>query len=72
MPDSRVRKPRRAADSRRRTPSQERSVELVAKLLEATAQVLGEVGLQATSTNKIAACAGVAIGSIYQLSLIHI
>jgi len=41
-------------------------VELVAKLLEATAQVLGEVGLQATSTNKIAARAGVAIGSIYQ------
>jgi AcrR family transcriptional regulator len=34
-------------------------VELVAKLLEATAQVLGEVGLQATSTNKIAARAGV-------------
>jgi len=66
VPDSRVRKPRRAADSRRRTPSQERSVELVAKLLEATAQVLGEVGLQATSTNKIAARAGVAIGSIYQ------
>ncbi|MCX6482677.1 MAG: helix-turn-helix domain containing protein, partial [Mycobacterium sp.] len=41
-------------------------MELVAKLLEATAQVLGEVGLQATSTNKIAARAGVAIGSIYQ------
>lgn len=41
-------------------------MELVAKLLEATAQVLGEVGLEATSTNKIAARAGVAIGSIYQ------
>lgn len=66
MPDVGARKPRRTASSRRRTPSQERSVELVGKLLEATAQVLGEVGLEATSTNKIAARAGVAIGSIYQ------
>lgn len=41
-------------------------MELVGKLLEATAQVLGEFGLAATSTNKIAARAGVAIGSIYQ------
>lgn len=66
MPDSGARKPRRAASSLRRTPSQERSVELVGRLLEATAQVLGEVGAEATSTNKIAARAGVAIGSIYQ------
>lgn len=34
--------------------------------MEATAQVLRDVGLEAMSTNKIAARAGVAIGSIYQ------
>jgi AcrR family transcriptional regulator len=39
---------------------------MVAKLIEATAQVIEAVGLEATSTNKIAARAGVAIGSIYQ------
>lgn len=61
-----ARKPRRAAPSRRRRPSQERSLELVNRLVEATAQVLEEVGPQGTSTNKIAARAGVAIGSIYQ------
>lgn len=66
MPDTGARKPRRTAISRRRTPSQERSVELVRRLLEATAQVLDEVGVEVTSTNKIAARAGVAIGSIYQ------
>lgn len=41
-------------------------MELVGKVIEATAQVIGDVGLEATSTNKIAARAGVAIGSIYQ------
>jgi len=41
-------------------------VELVDRLIEATAQVLEDVGLQGASTNKIAARAGVAIGSIYQ------
>ena len=41
-------------------------MELVKRLVDATAQVLEEVGLAGTSTNKIAARAGVAIGSIYQ------
>jgi AcrR family transcriptional regulator len=41
-------------------------VELVRRVIEATAQVLADVGLEAMSTNKIAARAGVAIGSIYQ------
>lgn len=39
---------------------------MVRRLINATAQVLGEVGEEATSTNKIAARAGVAIGSLYQ------
>ena len=41
-------------------------MELVNRLIAATAQVVEEVGLERTSTNKIAARAGVAIGSIYQ------
>lgn len=41
-------------------------MELVDRLIEATAQVLEDVGLQGASTNKIAVRAGVAIGSIYQ------
>lgn len=66
LPDTGAGKQRRTANSRRRTPSQERSTALVRRLLEATAQVLDEVGVEATSTNKIAARAGVAIGSVYQ------
>ncbi len=41
-------------------------MELVTRLIDATAQVLEDVGIERTSTNKIAARAGVAIGSIYQ------
>lgn len=66
MPTSGPRKTRRTATTRRRTPTQERSTDLVRKVVQATAQVLGEVGLEATSTNKIASRAGVAVGSIYQ------
>jgi AcrR family transcriptional regulator len=66
MKSSGPQKTRRTAATRRRTPSQQRSTDMVRKVLEATAQVLGEVGLEATSTNKIAARAGIAVGSIYQ------
>jgi AcrR family transcriptional regulator len=38
----------------------------VRRLLGATAQVLGEVGVEKLSTNKVAKRAGVAVGSIYQ------
>jgi AcrR family transcriptional regulator len=66
MPHASSRKSLRTANPRRRTPSQDRSIELVRRLINATAQVLGEAGEEATSTNKIAARAGVAIGSLYQ------
>ncbi|MEX0581579.1 MAG: TetR/AcrR family transcriptional regulator [Mycobacterium sp.] len=66
MPEARSRKPPRTASPPRRKPSQGRSIELVHRLINATAQVLGEAGEEATSTNKIAARAGVAIGSLYQ------
>ncbi len=52
--------------TRRRAPSQERSLRLVQSLLDATAQVLNEVGLEQLSTNKVAKRANVAVGSIYQ------
>ncbi|MCZ4551039.1 TetR/AcrR family transcriptional regulator [Gordonia rubripertincta] len=54
------------ATTRRRQPSQERSRNLVHAVLDATAQVLQEVGLEATSTNKVAKRAGVSVGSIYR------
>ncbi|CAN3128020.1 TetR/AcrR family transcriptional regulator [Mycobacterium sp. smrl_JER01] len=66
MSSPNIRRPARAASSVRRTPTQERSLALVRKVLEATAQVLADVGLDGMSTNKIAARAGVSIGSVYQ------
>ena len=66
MPDGSRKKRRRSETSRRRVPTQERSVQLVEAVLKATAQVLAEVGLERTSTNKIARRAGVSVGSIYQ------
>ena len=39
---------------------------MVEDLLNATAQVLNDVGLERLSTNKVAKRAGVAVGSIYQ------
>lgn len=51
---------------KRRKPAQARSQQLVKDIVEATAQVLEEVGCEALSTNKVAKRAGVSIGSIYQ------
>ena len=50
----------------RKTASQKRSRSTVDTLLEATARVLTKEGYDRASTNKIAAVAGVSIGSIYQ------
>ncbi len=50
----------------RKSASQERSRSTVAALLEATARVLVKEGYENASTNKIAATAGVSIGSLYQ------
>jgi AcrR family transcriptional regulator len=66
MPQPKRRSPTPTASSRRRTPTQERSQRLVATLIDATAQVCSEVGLEGLSTNKVAKAAGVAVGSIYQ------
>jgi AcrR family transcriptional regulator len=58
-----VRKP---ATNPRKSASQERSRLTVDALLEATARVLVKDGYDRASTNKIAAVAGVSIGSLYQ------
>lgn len=50
----------------RRTPVQERARATVEVLLEATAQVLVEVGYARLSTNRVAKRAGVSVGSLYQ------
>ena len=50
----------------RKSPSQKRSQLTVAALREATARILVKEGYEAASTNKIAAAAGVSIGSLYQ------
>ena len=50
----------------RKQPRQRRSKATVEAILEATARVLVEEGLDRASTNRIAEIAGVSIGSLYQ------
>lgn len=50
----------------RKVPRQQRSREMVTRLLDATAATLAERGLDHTTTNHIAERAGVSIGSLYQ------
>jgi AcrR family transcriptional regulator len=49
----------------RKRPKQERSQATVESVLEATAQLLVEQGYRRLSTNRIAARAGVSVGSLY-------
>jgi AcrR family transcriptional regulator len=57
---------RKLATDARKSASQMRSRLTVDTLLEATARVLVKEGYDRASTNKIAAAAGVSIGSLYQ------
>jgi AcrR family transcriptional regulator len=50
----------------RKKPRQKRSKEMVSAILEATARVVRQEGVQAASTNRIAKVAGVSVGSVYQ------
>jgi AcrR family transcriptional regulator len=56
----------RAQTSPRKAPRQARSEATVDAVLEATARVLVKVGYDHASTNRIAAEAGVSVGSLYQ------
>ena len=57
---------RRPQTSPRKAASQQRSRATVDALVEATARVLVDEGYERASTNRIAAVAGVSIGSLYQ------
>ena len=57
---------RKPATNPRKSASQKRSRLTVDALLEATARVLIREGYDRASTNKIAAVAGVSVGSLYQ------
>lgn len=52
--------------SRRRAPTQERSRERVQRILDATARLLDEGGIEAVTTNAIAREAGLPVGTLYQ------
>jgi AcrR family transcriptional regulator len=57
---------RRRGPNRRRDPIQQRSRETVDAIVEASARVLERHGYAAATTNRIAARAGVSIGSLYE------
>lgn len=57
---------RRPKTTPRKRPRQERAQATVQALLEATARVLVKEGYEGCSTNRVAAAAGVSIGSLYQ------
>ncbi len=61
MPDR-----QQAQISSRKRPSQARSTELVAAILEAAAQVLAKEGAPRFTTARVAERAGVSVGSVYQ------
>lgn len=50
----------------RRQPVQQRSAKRVAQMLDASAQLIDEIGYDALTTTLIAKRAGVAVGSLYQ------
>ncbi len=58
--------PGQAAGPLRRTPVQGRSLARVARMLDACAEIIDDVGYEALSTTLIAERAEVAIGSVYQ------
>ncbi|MGW4525583.1 TetR family transcriptional regulator [Amycolatopsis sp. NPDC004378] len=50
----------------RRVPRQERSRQKLAKVLEAADRLLAEDGVEALTTTRVAAAAGVSVGALYQ------
>jgi AcrR family transcriptional regulator len=58
--------PRTDPTSPRKEPSQERSRKTVEAILTATSRVLVREGYEAATTTRVAAVAGVSIGSLYQ------
>jgi AcrR family transcriptional regulator len=59
-------KPAKTRARPRKQPKQERSRELVSSILDAAARVFVREGYARATTNRIAAAAGVSVGSLYQ------
>jgi AcrR family transcriptional regulator len=59
-------RPRKKTIKARKVPSQARSQETVAVILEASARILESDGLRGFNSNAIASRAGVSVGSLYQ------
>lgn len=59
-------KSKKSGLSLRKEPNQSRSQDTMESIVKATAHILEKEGFEKTSTNKIAAKAGVSIGSLYQ------
>jgi len=55
-----------SVEVRRRSPRQARAREMIATILEATADILEDGGVDALNTNLIAQRAGVSVGAVYQ------
>lgn len=55
-----------SSNTRRSLPQQQRAREMIDRILDATAQVLADSGYAGLSTNRVAAVAGVSIGSLYR------
>jgi len=66
FPEALLPRKRRPASPSRRTPTQARSTQLVADILQAAIQVLQREGAQKFTTIRVAETAGVSIGSVYQ------
>ena len=58
--------PPKARINPRKHPTQDRSKQLVASLLDATAVILVKHGYEGLTTNRVAESAGVSVGSLYQ------
>jgi len=61
-----VKQKRQIIDFRRRKPVQQRALDTIEVILEATAQILQKEGRAALNTNRIAERAGISIGTLYQ------
>src|ERR1700736_5178789 len=59
-------KPSKTRARPRKAPKQERSREMVETILEAAARVFVREGYARATTNRIAAAAGISVGSLYQ------
>ncbi len=57
---------RTGVEVRRRSPRQARAREMIATILEVTADILEDGGVDALNTNLIAQRAGVSVGAVYQ------